>query len=344
MPLDYLQRRIFSQKNTGIFKALLAKGFVQVDECWEGLTPLTTLQWNSDIIQVAELLLDNGADFDKEIPREYIQLLQTPENGRRHRAAHKLAFEIGKNSNDDTTRLLTTPSLVAKAIFRHQSVDPCQCSCSPGGCSPFTSFLKGARNRFSSEYERNEAQLVAKARSNIALIIDRNTQGMSIIPMSFIRMMTFDSLQLTHVCCSLGEPGCFRHHIKKPIVEMKEQVEIDRIRDEEVVNLMLLETLMHEFIAKFAELGCSLEDFYRGYWRTRMEEELYKEEQIPEDELDGQREHGVWLTKEEDGASYDFFDGLWEDRAEKKPSRRYESQSSWDDNDSASSEEFEYKD
>ena len=42
--------------------------------------------------------------------------------------------------------------------------------------------------------------------------------------------------------------------------------------------------------------------------------------------------------------SYDFFDGLWEDRAEKKPPRRYEDGFSDYDNDSASSEEFECED
>lgn len=337
---DYLQRPIFPISNTEIFKALLAKGFAQVDERWEGLTPLMAMQWNSNIIQVAELLLNNGAGLDKELPREHIQILQTPENGKRHRAAHKLAFEIGKNSEARTPQLLTTSPLVAKAIFSHQSVDPCQCSCSPGGCSPLSSFLKGARYRFSPEFERNEPQIVAKGRSDIALIVDRNTQGMSIIPMSFIRMMTFDSLELTHICCSLGKPGSFHHFVEKPMVKIKEQVEIDHIRDEEMVGLMLLEMLMDEFTAKFAELGCSLEDFYRGYWRTRVEEELYKDEQIPEDELDGQRELAVWLTKEEDGASYYFFDGLWEDRAEKKPPRRYEDEFSNYDNDGASSEEF----
>jgi hypothetical protein len=341
--LDYLRRRIFSSSNTEIFKVLLAKGFVQVDECWEGLTPLMTLQWNPNIIQVAERLLDNGADLDKKLPREHIQILQIPENGRRHRAAHKLAYDIGKFSNDNTPRLLTAPSLVAKAIFRHQSVDPCQCSCSPGGCSPLSS-LKGAGHSVGSEYEQGEIQIFVEDHSNLALMVNLPT-----IPTSFIRMMTFDSLQLTHTCCSLGDPEIF-YDIEKPMVRVKEQVEIDRIRGEEVVDLMLLETLMDEFIAKFAELGCSLSDFYRGYWRTRMEEELYKDEQIPEDELDGQRELWVWLTKEEDGASYDFFGGLWEDRAEGKSPRGYEdgvsdqSQSSWDDNDSASSEEFEYQD
>ena len=95
---DYLQRQIFFSSNTEIFKALLAKGFVQVDECWEGLTPLMTFEWNPNIIQAAELLLNNGADLDEELPLEHIQILQTPENGGRHRAAHKLAYDIGRTA------------------------------------------------------------------------------------------------------------------------------------------------------------------------------------------------------------------------------------------------------
>ena len=88
--------------------------------------------------------------------------------------------------------------------------------------------------------------------------------------------------------------------------------EIDRIHDEEENIIELLEKLMEEFTAKFADLGVSLVEFVNGYLRKRMEEVLYRKEQIPSDELEAQRELSVWL-REERSVDDDFFELFWKE-------------------------------
>jgi hypothetical protein len=93
------------------------------------------------------------------------------------------------------------------------------------------------------------------------------------------------------------------------MAEVKEQEKIYRIQEEKRVGLQLLERLMAEFTGKFAELEIDLEPFLRGYWRERMEAELYRQNKAQTDELEGQRELGVWLREKKDG----FFGRLWEE-------------------------------
>lgn len=311
---------------------LLAAGFLNVDEVWNGVTPLMSLHFG-DIIEVAEMFLEHGADPNKELPLDH-QNLQDNDDERRHRAIHKLAYEIGTFSRSGTIQKLIAAHFLQSEIFQSSLKDPCSCYCSIGGCTPFTFFLKGITDRFhkgDTETCRSLRSLAGKLHE-----FDLSRQNDSIIEMEFVRMMTFESLQLTHTCCKFSVLEQNDSRICVPNRRVKEKVEIDRIHEEESLGLQLLEILMEDFTTKFTNLGISLQEFFTGYWRERMEEELYRNDPTPMDELNGQKELGVWL-KEQWDIKQDFFAQLWVDEVLKSTS----SESSSDESEYYSSEEDE---
>lgn len=118
-------------------------------------------------------------------------------------------------------------------------------------------------------------------------------------------MLTFDSLELTHTCCTFGDPRCYTGRLEMPKRKIKNQMEIYRIHDKERLDLQLLETLTKDFTAKFTDLGVSLNDFFTGYRKERMEEDLYRNEATLADQLGAQHEHCLWLKEHKD-LEHDF--------------------------------------
>jgi hypothetical protein len=289
---DYLGRSVSLLE---IAQDLLAAGFVHINEPWDGVTPLMAFGYTYTA-RVADILLDNGADPDKEIPLNRIQNLETYHDERRHRAAHKLAFEIARYGLTPGGILCLAP--LRGATLQITTHDPCSCGCSPEGCTPLTSVLKGLKEGFTSPHTgRSPKGLISY--SGMLHQHKLSCQSGSTVAFVYIRMLTFDSLELTHTCCSF-RPAGFSVWRWGPMVEVKEQEEANRIQEEERAGLQLLERLMEEFTGKFAELDIDLESFLRGYWRERMEAELYGQDEIPTDEIELQRELGVWLRREKD--------------------------------------------
>ncbi|KAF2802203.1 uncharacterized protein BDZ99DRAFT_576907 [Mytilinidion resinicola] len=298
---------------------LFAVGFVQVDEIWDQVTPIMTLQDEVDIIGLAEMLLENGADAEREFPLDH-RNIQVHDDGRRHRGIHKLAFQIGKSRRNwmDQNDLLPSKiisqlsesSCVQRAIFQCTRKDPCSCYCSPGGCTALSCLMKGIRD---SLRNRPASPLTLKPLAGALLQFDLGRRNGLIVAMEFIRMMTFDSLELTHTCCTYGEPGWNSPYLEMPRRRVEEQEEIDRIHEEETEGLKQLETLMEEFTKTFAESEIPLKEFFEGYWRERMEQEFYNNGPVPTEELEGQKEHCVWLREHSD-LEHDFFAQLWVDK------------------------------
>lgn len=288
-----------------VLQDLITAGFVHVDEVWDGITPL--MDQHSIIFEIAELLLERGADANKELPLAH-QDLQGYDKEKKHRAVHKLALQVGWSMLFEEGPGLAEAPYLQKAIFQSSVKDPCSCYCSPGGCTPLVSLLKETKA---------DANLLGsicfETLSTLLKLLgqfDLSPRNDSDVAMELIRMMTFESLELTHTCCifeptGLGGTGL----IDMPRRRITKQVEIHRIHDEERELLHLLETLMKEFTAKFTELGMSIGEFLSGYWKNRMKEELYRNEEISADQLDVQREHGIWLrTRNDLGVS--FFEQL----------------------------------
>ena len=156
-----------------------------------------------------------------------------------------------------------------RRILMDNDSDACKCACSISGCTTFTVFMKSyIRNRNDEEFLVDLCPIV------------KNYCDPSKIP-EFIRTMTFEELDMTHTCCRKKPFGKFW--------EIKDEAEIDEIRDEEAEDLQKLEELLEEFEAKRKELDVPLEKFIKEYWRPRMDE-VRNEGTLDEDAL---REIGV---------------------------------------------------
>ena len=298
-----------------IWQDLIAAGFLQVDEVWDQVTPIMTLHSGKRTISFAEILLENGADATKELPLERSRN-QDHDNGKRHRAIHKLAFQVGRSEQMADKRDHRYPEMISnlsetfcvqRAIFQSANKDPCSCYCSPGGCTALVCLIKGIRD---SLLGRPARPYLLRPLAGALLQFDLGNRDREAVAMEFIRMMTFDSLELTHTCCTFGNPGISSPGFEMPRRRIEDQEEIDRIHDEELEGLQQLGTLMAEFTTEFAKSEIPLGEFFEGYWRERMEQVLHKSE--PTEGLENQEEPYVWM-REDDDPDHEFFAQLWKD-------------------------------
>ncbi|KAH6958702.1 hypothetical protein DER45DRAFT_613212 [Fusarium avenaceum] len=129
--------------------------------------------------------------------------------------------------------------------------------------------------------------------------------------LEFIRLLTFEALEMRHTCCMYrelenpgtklgkGPPLCYDEHHIKFILNCSPGT-ADAIRDDsyEQTSARLLDTLMTEFEICLRQdyHGKTVSDFISGYWQHRIqklyavrEEEIEKMEQIL-----GKVQTGVW--------------------------------------------------
>ena len=134
-------------------------------------------------------------------------------------------------------------------ILMDNESDACVCACSISGCTTFTVFTKS--------FMRNWA--------NRDFLVDLNFCDPLKIP-EFLRIMTFEKLDMTHTCCWMDPFPSAKFW------ELKDMAEIEEIHDEEAEDLQKLEELLKEFEAKRKELDIPFGDFIKEYWRPRMDE------------------------------------------------------------------------
>ena len=101
-----------------------------------------------------------------------------------------------------------------------------------------------------------------------------------------IRYETFEKFELTHTCCE-ENPDYGLLYARYDSTEREE------VHDEERLLISKLETLVAKFTEKYTELGVSLPDFLKGYWKTRMEEIEREEAPLDDEEIAKIEELGV---------------------------------------------------
>ena len=161
----------------------------------------------------------------------------------------------------------TLPTL--RRIVMDCTTDDCTCSCSVSGCTARTLIGRSYTSReekkdlYKRTYDYREIIL------NLAELIDVDS---TLGSCEVLRLLTFQELGLTHVCCRPRLVG----HIKSSYMffRIEDQAEINEIREEESAGLLLLEELLTEFELKMDELGIPFPDFLTDYWAPRMEQVL----------------------------------------------------------------------
>jgi hypothetical protein len=121
------------------------------------------------------------------------------------------------------------------------------------------------------------------------------------LPMEIIRFVTFESLDIQHTCCFFDHYYVERNYYakrfwSKGFVSREVQC-IKEVQEAYKVLIELLEKLMEEFNAKYAELRIPFLDFYNGYWKERMKEVIEELNVVNDEELRKMEELGVVLER-----------------------------------------------
>ena len=287
-------------------------GFIDVDGIdYFGFTPLMKLEdprmyrFNCPL-QRASWLISKGADPRRRTEQGLVLRL-----GLNTTATHYLCSWIGiaaaQEFRDDrslvfertqTIRELKesgedSPLLLGK-LLSVKLYDNCVCACSNQGCTPITMLLKNM-SLWTSKWEPPIGQ------SSLLILLDYRAwltewftklrvhrhKIWQWLSQEIIRYETFVKLELTHTCCKVN--GSLGYHI----LPRYDSTERKEIRHEERFLISKLETLVAEFTEKYTELGVSLPDFLKGYWKTRMEEVEREEEPLDDEEIAKIRELGV---------------------------------------------------
>ena len=286
-----------------IGEALYKCGFLDVDDIDSlGFTPLMLIPsatWSTikPALQRASWLISKGANPE----RKNEQSVYLP-RGPNITAAHYLCFWIGiavfwddesgfKHPMENTwlSGLLEEPVedylLLLGRLFSSKLYDSCICACSSHGCTPAKTLLYSMSVEFRKYApSRCKSDLVLPIDPQLwmiewftPLLGDSHCVWQS-LSQDIIRYETFEKLELTHTCCgTIPRQGLI--HTRHDSTEREE------IHDEERLLIGKLETLVAEFTEKYTELGVSLPDFLKGYWKTRMEEIEKEEEPLDDEEI-----------------------------------------------------------
>jgi hypothetical protein len=178
--------------------------------------------------------------------------------------------------------------------------DSCTCACSKSGCRAISSTTKGSGatwrpwDQCDCELARD---LTLRTPDGLVLVdnytvdfLEPERRRCPWLPYYIVRVMTFDTLGLTHTC-----------HRANPLWTASprprlSKEDISEIQSEERFMIQQLESLMTEFDAKLSEVGGTLTLFLEEYWKPRMEEILNADDEtLDEEEWRKMREIGVVL-------------------------------------------------
>ncbi|GIJ91389.1 hypothetical protein Asppvi_010354 [Aspergillus pseudoviridinutans] len=164
-------------------------------------------------------------------------------------------------------------AFLIKAITENKH-DGCRCACSKDGCTPLSVTLRNlARTSLG-----NSAELALHIALNLLQLVPPSSD----VAETFIRLMTFEDLDLAHTCCDWDDEAESVQFRQDPDVIEKEQ--------EEAIHAF--EELVQGFMDQYNRLGLPLVEFLRQHWCVRMQD--YLQGQTPSDEELGQiKELGV---------------------------------------------------
>ena len=182
---------------------------------------------------------------------------------------------LGKESEATLAQILSDP---------HQ--DGCSCQCSQGGCRAILHTLKQVKdgNQLYGKLSMPELRLVQAWRFQllecfIKFLVDFYGDADELwetLSLDIIRFLTFEALDLRHICC---------RRLTNFIVEYEDSDHIDEILEEDCSNLQLLEDLVSEFETKLATAPMPLLQFLKMYWKDRIAAVLQERDHVNEEPL-----------------------------------------------------------
>jgi hypothetical protein len=180
-------------------------------------------------------------------------------------------------------------------LLTNEHEDSCTCACSKSGCRAISSTTKGSGGIWKPwrRWNCEPTRYISLRTPDGLFVVDTYTADFleperrrcPWLPHYILRVMTFDTLGLTHTC---HQPPFFRSRLSEE--------DISQIQSEERIMIQQLESLMAEFDEKLSEVGGTLTSFVKEHWMPTMEEVLNtKDEGQDEEERRKMREIGVVL-------------------------------------------------
>ncbi|CAI7633338.1 unnamed protein product [Penicillium manginii] len=234
-------------------------------------------------------------DLDLPLEREYTPLMVHCENIYDYSDLEIIAWMISKGASvfrtlpgSNTTTLHLLNSNLARWIHRERKqnelLDPhvglrhlqqiethllslstrdrCYCSCSADGCTPFSVAMRDVIFGLYHGWGQHISQVASSFRRLLEFLIDHNQSKLEVCR-AMIRSLTFDGLSLSHTCCT-------ELRIFPPWEHVREESDLQEIREEQKVPLERFEKLVSELDAQFDESGLPLMDFLQEIWYERM--------------------------------------------------------------------------
>ncbi|KAE8366887.1 hypothetical protein BDV27DRAFT_155518 [Aspergillus caelatus] len=171
--------------------------------------------------------------------------------------------------------------------------DDCVCACCVGGCTNVSVALRKATRITAMFCELGLGEESSLFRRVYQLLVSW-TNSRPGFAQTIIRFFTFETLQLRHTCCTEID-----HMPEFGWKNVRDQTELERIREEDQQGLHELEQLVSEFEIRFNELGLPIGEFMSRYWYTRMVEFLSKRGPYDEEYHQRTRSFGVFLKADE---------------------------------------------
>ncbi|KAH6628338.1 hypothetical protein F5144DRAFT_578734 [Chaetomium tenue] len=199
---------------------------------------------------------------------------------------------------------------VNAAVLPAAIADNCRCNCSPGGCTPLSSLLKGFPDLGTCIFTFGHRREFSREQSYMTQAAADFTTYLELFGVDFevrhhtaaLRYVTFTVLGIPHTCCDPYESRWLSDMSEEMSEEMSEQMSEDEDEDEHAYEFGLLEKLLGEFEA---EVIVILQDSNRGVadiirfwnrtWVSRMRDVLnhLNGNGLGDDERKGAEEVGV---------------------------------------------------
>ena len=288
-------------------ESLHGRGFIDMDgvDC-TGLTPLMSMGVPNEhrletALRRVGWLRSKGADLGRKPDQQGWDYPSIP-------AAHFICSWVGRAAylQDDTVlpginhtwlfgifqKLDHNCQSLLEELLSSKFFDSCLCACSSHGCTPPTMMLKGITQGLEQYMTYWDVIHPHPIEGRIWVIawmenlLGHRHEAWRWLSRGIIRGETFEGLHFTHTCC---EADLWNGEM--PVRKANEDCE--EIRDKERFLIGKLDALVAEFQEKYIELGVSVTEFLKGYWKARMEEVKREEELLNDGEIAKIRDMGV---------------------------------------------------
>jgi len=229
-------------------------------------------------------LISKGADPFRKLPGSNTTVLHWI-NARFAEYIH-FHWECKSDSHFDPHVEFCNLNQIDMHLFSLIIRDECSCSCSLDGCTPLSAAIRAVVDKLFVD-DQQIAEAASGFRRFLEFLIYHNKSKLEVCH-AMIRSLTFDGLSLSHTCCIE-----LRYHY--PWEHIRDESDLQEIKEEQRIHLERFEKLVSEFDAQFDAMGLPLMDFLQKIWYERMVKFLSERDKYDAEHAKQTRELGISL-------------------------------------------------